>query len=98
MSSSDDDVPAFVVLMDYLVRKLRKSSRIPKQVSMLSGYGRMMELLSVHDGCFLDVLRINKDCFYRLCNLLSFNNGVEEMRSITVQERSDDVLHCGGTL
>ena len=53
---------------------------------MLSDHDWAMELLSGYDGRFMDVLRMNKDCFYRLCSIL-FVNGVEETRSISVQEK-----------
>ena len=73
MLDSDDDVPAFVLLMDYFVRKMHSSSRIPKQVSTFNGLDWMLEPLSSHKGWFVEVLQMKKECFLRLCGLLAEN-------------------------
>ena len=80
-----DDVPTFIILIDYFVRKLRRSSKISKHASVLSGHECMLELLNGHDERFIDVLRMNKDCFMRLITLLSVPNNLEETNSITMQ-------------
>ena len=88
MSDSDDVVLAFVLLMDYFIRKLRSSFRIPKQVLIFSGRDQMMELLCGHEGCFVQVLRMKKECFFNLCGLISKNNGLQETRLISLQEQA----------
>ena len=39
MSDSDEEMALIVMVMDYLVRKIRSAFRIPKQVSTFSGRG-----------------------------------------------------------
>ena len=86
MSDSDEDFPLFIVVLDYLIKKVRAASRVPKHVSAFTGRNRMLELLHGHDGQFVEVLRLNKDCFYRLCSLLT-ENGLQDTRSISAQEQ-----------
>ncbi|KAL5571332.1 hypothetical protein UlMin_020929 [Ulmus minor] len=52
MLNSDEETAIIVLVMDYLVRKIRSASRIPKQVSTFTGCDRMMNLLQGHDGRF----------------------------------------------
>ncbi|KAL5546858.1 hypothetical protein UlMin_006545 [Ulmus minor] len=59
---------------------------VPKNVSAFTGRNRMLELLHGHDGQFVEVLRLNKECFYRLCSLLT-ENGLQDTRSISAQEQ-----------
>ena len=73
MMNSDEETTIIVLVMDYLVRKIRSASRITKQVSTFTGRDRMMNLLQDHDGQFVEILRMPKACFLRLCGLLDDN-------------------------
>ena len=86
MSDSDEDFPLFIVVLDYLIKKVRAASRVPKHVSAFTGRNRMLEVLHGHDGQFFEVLQLNKECFYRLCSLLT-ENGLQHTRSISVHEQ-----------
>ncbi|KAL5581725.1 hypothetical protein UlMin_014167 [Ulmus minor] len=54
MSDSDEDFPLFIVLLDYLIKKVRAASRVPKHMSAFTGRNRMLELLHGHDGQFVE--------------------------------------------
>ncbi|KAL5542544.1 hypothetical protein UlMin_010254 [Ulmus minor] len=86
MSDSDEELPVFIVVLDYLIKKVQAALRVPKHVSAFSGRNRMLELLHGHDGQFVEVLRLNKECFYRLCSLL-MENGLQDTKSIFAQEQ-----------
>ena len=86
ISNLDEETALIVLVMDYLVRKIRSASRIPKQVSTFTGRDWMMNLLQVHDGRFVEILRMPKACFLRLCGLLE-ENRVRDTRSLTVKEQ-----------
>ena len=85
MSDSDEDFPSFVVMLDYFCRKIRASSRVPRNFSVFNGRNRTLELLSGPDDQFVEILRLNKECFYRLSSLLT-ENGLGDKRSITAHE------------
>ena len=68
--NSDEEAAIIVLVMDYFYRKIRSASRIPQQVSNFTGRDRMMDLLEGNDRRFVEILRMPKPCFLRLCNLL----------------------------
>ncbi len=86
MMNSVEQTAIIVLVMDYLVEKIRSAPRIPKQVSTFTGRDRMLNLLQGHDGRFVEILRMSKACFLRLCGLLE-EHGVRETWSLTVKER-----------
>ena len=86
MLNLDEEMTLIVLVMDYLVRKIRSTSRIPKQVSTFTGCDQMMNFLQGHDGRFVKILRMPKACFLRLCGLLE-ENGVRDTKSLTVKEQ-----------
>ena len=61
MSDSDEDFPSFVVMLDYFCRKIRASSRVPRNFSVFNGRNRTLELLSGPDAQFVEVLRSTKN-------------------------------------
>ena len=85
MMNSNEETGIIVLVINYLVRKIQMASRIPKQVSTFTGRDRMMNFLQGHDGRFVKILRISKECFIRLCGLLE-ENGVRDTRSLTIKE------------
>ena len=86
MLDLDEDLPAFIVLLDYFLEKMRAASRVPKHVSAFSGRNRTLELLHGHEGQFFEILKLHKECFYRMCSLLT-ENGLQDTRSISAQEQ-----------
>ncbi|KAL5580413.1 hypothetical protein UlMin_012855 [Ulmus minor] len=86
-SDDDDDVAVLVCMMDSMVRKLRRRSRIPKHVSSFSGHEKMCELVTGHEGLLLEHIRMNRDCFHRLCTLFTVQNRLQETHTLTVQEQ-----------
>ena len=86
MSDSDEDFSPFIMLLDYFCRKIRASSRVPRNVSVFNGRTRTLELLSGLDDQFVQILRLNKECFFRLSSLLT-ENGLGDSRSITAHEQ-----------
>ena len=86
MSNSDDDVPSFVLLMDYFIRKMCAASRIPKHVPTFNGRDQILKLPYGHKGRFVEVMQMKNECFFRLCGLL-LENGLQQTQSITVQEQ-----------
>ena len=60
MSDLDDDVHAFIMLLDYFFRKMHDASTVPKHMSTFSGRDRMLELLYGHEERFVKVLRMKK--------------------------------------
>lgn len=86
MSDSDEDLPMFIVVLDYLIKKVQAASRVPKHVAAFTGQNRTLELLYGPDGQFVSALRLNKECLYRLCSLLT-ENGLQDTRSISAQEQ-----------
>ena len=71
--NSDEEAAIIVLVMDYFYRKIQSTSRIPQQVSNFTGRDRMMDLLEGNDRRFVEILRMPKPCFLRLCNLLKQN-------------------------
>ena len=72
MSESDSEVHDLILLislMDSYVRKMRRRSRIPKHVWTFSGHERMSKLILGHEDLLLEQIRMNRDCFNRLCTL-----------------------------
>ena len=65
MLDSDEEVTLIVLVMEYLVRKIRLASRVSKQVFTFTGHDRMLDLLVGHDGRFVEILRMSKACFIR---------------------------------
>ena len=96
--SNDDDLVLLICVMDSYVQKMRRRSRIPKHVSAFSSHQRMSELISGHKGLLLEQIRMNMDCFNRLCTLFMFQNRVHEMHTLTVQKQLKMFLtmvaHC----
>ena len=86
MADSDEDFPPFIVMLDYFCRKIRATSRVPRNLSTFNGRNRTLELLQGPDDQFVQVLRLNKECFYRLSSLLS-ENGLRDTRSISAHEQ-----------
>ncbi|KAL5548395.1 hypothetical protein UlMin_003626 [Ulmus minor] len=86
MSDSDEDFPPFIVMLDYFCKKIRASSRVPRNVLVFNGRNRTLELLQGPDDQFVQVLRLNKECFYRLSSLLT-ENGLGDTRSISAHEQ-----------
>ena len=84
--NSDEETTIIVLVMDYFYRKIRSASRVPQQVSNFSGHDRMMDLLQGNDRRFVEILRMPKPCFFRLCGLLE-QNGVRNTRSLNVEEQ-----------
>ena len=66
----DEELAIIILVMDYFYRKVRSASRVPQQVSNFSGHNRMIDLLHGNDRRFVDILRMPKSCFVRLCDLL----------------------------
>ena len=87
LDDDDDDVVVLVCVMDSVVRKLCKRSRIPKHVSSFSGHEKMCELITGHKGLLLEHIRMNRDCFHRLCTLFTVQNRLQETHTLTVQEQ-----------
>ena len=85
--SDDDDVVVLVCVMDSVVRKLRKRSRIQKHVSSFSGHKKMCELVTSHEGLLLEHIRMNQYCFHKLCILFTVQNRLQETHTLTVQEQ-----------
>ena len=98
--NSDEETAIIVLVMDYFYRKIRLASRIPQQVSNFTGRDCMMDLLDGNDRKFVEILRMPKLCFLRLCGLLE-QNGVRNTRSLTVKEQLLMFLivvrHCDST-
>ena len=69
----------------FFFRKMWVAFRVPKHVSAFTGWNLTLEIISGHDGRFVEVLRLNKECFFRLYGLL-IENGLQNTRSISVQE------------
>ena len=82
--SDDNDVAVLICLMDYYVRKLRRRSRISKHVSTFSGHERFCELLTDHEDLLLEQIKMNKDCFKRLCTLFTVQSHIQEIQTLTV--------------
>ena len=83
---SDDDV-VLVCIMDSVVRKLRRRSRIPKHVSSFNGHEKMCELITGHEKLLLEHIRMNRDYFHQLCTLFTVQNRLQETHTLTVQEQ-----------
>ncbi|KAL5564355.1 hypothetical protein UlMin_027519 [Ulmus minor] len=83
----DDDVVLLVCVMDSVIRKIRRQSRIPKHVSSFSGHEKMCELITGHEGLLLEHIRMNRDCFHRLVTLFTVQNRLQETHILTVQEQ-----------
>ena len=73
MLNSYKETAIIVLVMDYLVRKIRSASR-------------MLNLLEGHDARFVEILRMPKACFIRLCSLLE-ENRVRDTRYLTIKEQ-----------
>ncbi|KAL5550387.1 hypothetical protein UlMin_000563 [Ulmus minor] len=86
-SDDDDDVVLLVCVMDSVIRKIRRQSRIPKHVSSFSGHEKMCELITGHEGLLLEHIRMNRDCFHRLVTLFTVQNRLQETHTLTVQEQ-----------
>ncbi|KAL5538240.1 hypothetical protein UlMin_046208 [Ulmus minor] len=82
----DEELAIIILVMYYFYRKLRSASRVPQQVSNFSGHNRMIDLLHGNDRRFVDILRMPKSCFVRLCDLLQ-QHGVRNTRSLSVEEQ-----------
>ena len=82
----DEELAIIILMMVYFYRKVRSASRVPQQVSNFSGHNRMIDLLHGNDRRFVDILRMPKSCFIRLCGLLQ-QNGVRNTRSLSVEEQ-----------
>ena len=85
MLNSDEETVIIVMVMDYLVKKIRSASRIPKQVSTFTRHDRMLNLEG-HDGRFVEILRMHKACFIRFCGLLE-ENEVRDTKSLAIKEQ-----------
>ena len=98
--NSDEETAIIVLVMDYFYRKIRSASWVSQQVSNFSGHDHMMNLLQGNDRCFVEILRMPKPCFIRLCGLLE-QNGVRNTRSLSVEEHVMIFLivvgHCDST-
>ena len=98
--NSDEETTIIVLVMDYFHRKIRSASRIPQQVSNFIARDRMMDILEGNDRRFIEILRMPKPCFVRLCSLLE-QNGVRNTRSLSVDEQVMIFLivvgHCDST-
>ena len=86
-SDDDDDVVLLVCVMDSVIRKIRRQSRIPKHVSSFSGHEKMCELITGHKGLLLEHIRMNRDYFHRLVTLFTVQNRLQETHTLTVQEQ-----------
>ncbi len=86
-SDDDDDIVVLVCVMDSIVRKIRRGTRIPRHVSSISGHEKMCELVTGHEGVLLEHIRMNRDCFRRLCALFTVQNRLHETHTLTVQEQ-----------
>ncbi|KAL5545998.1 hypothetical protein UlMin_005685 [Ulmus minor] len=86
-SDDDDDVVLLVCVMDSVIRKIRRQSRIPKHVSSFSGHENILELITGHEGLLLEHIRMNRDCFHRLVTLFTVQNRLQETHTLTVQEQ-----------
>ena len=60
MSDLDEEFHAFIVLLDYFLRKIRAASSVPRHVSAFSGHNWTLELLSGPDDQFVQILRLKK--------------------------------------
>ena len=60
MLNLDEETTIIVLVKDYLVKKIQSASRIPKKVSTFTGRDEMMNLLQGHDGCFVEILRMQR--------------------------------------
>ncbi|KAL5578403.1 hypothetical protein UlMin_020102 [Ulmus minor] len=83
----DDDVVLLVCVMDSVIGKIRRQSRVPKHVSSFSGHEKMCELTTGHEGLLLEHIRMNRDCFHRLVTLFTVQNRLQETHTLTVQEQ-----------
>ena len=83
----DDDVAVLVCSMDSYVRKMHRRSRIPTHVSAFSWHERMSELLPNHEGRLLEHIRMNRNCFHKLCTLFTVQNCIQETHTLMVQEQ-----------
>ena len=63
-SDDDNNVVLLVCMMDSVVRKIRRRSRLPNHVSSFSGHEKMCELVTGHEDLFLEHIRMNIDCFH----------------------------------
>ena len=86
-SDDADDIVVLVCVMNSIVRKMRRRSRIPKHVSTFSGHERMCELIIGHEGLLLEHIRMNRDCFHQLYTLFTVQNRIHETHTLTVQEQ-----------
>ncbi|KAL5552247.1 hypothetical protein UlMin_002423 [Ulmus minor] len=86
-SDDDGDVVLLVCVMDSVVRKIRRQSRVPKHVSSFSGHEKMCELITGHEGLLLEHIRMNRDCFHRLVTLFTVQNRLQETHTLIVQKQ-----------